>query len=191
MVTSHWIEDNIVSIIIILVIFSFSIYGISKIRKINMFIESCYLKLPIFCRLIFKLNISRYMRMMAILSSNGVNLIRTMDVSTGVVTNLYIKQRLDDAVTLVSEGGSLSSSLSNSRMFSPMTIHMIASGERSGKLDEVLKKITDIQEQEIIEEINVFVILLEPVIMISMASFIFFIVLAIFQPILEMNNLIF
>ncbi|WP_038892315.1 type II secretion system F family protein [Yersinia enterocolitica] len=223
MVTSHWIEDNIVSIIIILVIFSFSIYGISKIRKINMFIESCYLKLPIFGRLIFKLNISRYMRMMAILSSNGVNLIRTMDVSTGVVTNLYIKQRLDDAVTLVSEGGSLSSSLSNSRMFSPlyikqrlddavtlvseggslssslsnsrmfspMTIHMIASGERSGKLDEVLKKITDIQEQEIIEEINVFVILLEPVIMISMASFIFFIVLAIFQPILEMNNLIF
>ncbi|EKN5972389.1 type II secretion system protein F, partial [Yersinia enterocolitica] len=160
-------------------------------RKINMFIESCYLKLPIFGRLIFKLNISRYMRMMAILSSNGVNLIRTMDVSTGVVTNLYIKQRLDDAVTLVSEGGSLSSSLSNSRMFSPMTIHMIASGERSGKLDEVLKKITDIQEQEIIEEINVFVILLEPVIMISMASFIFFIVLAIFQPILEMNNLIF
>lgn len=112
-----------------------------------MFIESCYLKLPIFGRLIFKLNISRYMRMMAILSSNGVNLIRTMDVSTGVVTNLYIKQRLDDAVTLVSEGGSLSSSLSNSRMFSPMTIHMIASGERSGKLDEVLKKITDIQEQ--------------------------------------------
>ncbi|HDL7644903.1 TPA: type II secretion system F family protein [Yersinia enterocolitica] len=191
MVTSHWIEDNIVSIIIILVIFSFSIYGISKIRKIKIFIESCYLKLPIFGRLIFKLNVSRYMRMMEILSSNGVNLIRTMDISTGVVTNLYIKQRLDDAVTLVSEGGSLSSSLSNSGMFSPMTIHMIASGERSGKLDDVLKRIKYIQEQEIIEEINVFVILLEPIIMISMASFIFFIVLAIFQPILEMNNLIF
>lgn len=191
MVTSHWIEDNILSIIIILVIFSFSIYGVSKIRKVNRFIEFCYLKLPILGGLIFKINISRYMRMMEILSSNGVNLIRTMEISTSVVTNLYIKQRLDDAVILVSEGGSLSSSLSNSRIFSPMTIHMIASGERSGKLDGVLKKITDIQEQEIMEEINVFVILLEPVIMIFMASFIFFIVLAIFQPILEMNNLIF
>ncbi|HHX8941705.1 TPA: type II secretion system F family protein [Yersinia enterocolitica] len=189
MVTSHWIENNISSIIIFLVIFS--LYGVSKIRKVNRFIEFFYLKLPIFGSLIFKLNISRYMRMMEILSSNGVNLIRAMDISTSVVTNLYIKQRLDDAVILVSEGGSLSSSLSNSRIFSPMTIHMIASGERSGKLDDILKKITDIQEQEIIEEINVFVILLEPVIMISMASFIFFIVLAIFQPILEMNNLIF
>ncbi|EOV4166944.1 type II secretion system F family protein [Yersinia enterocolitica] len=191
MVASHWIEDNIVSIIIISVIFLFSIYGISKVRKINMFIEFCYLKSPIFGSLIFKTNISRYMRMMEILSSNGVNLIRAMDISTSVVTNLYIKQRLDDAAILVSEGGSLSSALSNSHIFSPMTIHMITSGERSGKLDDVLKKITDIQEQEIIEEINVFVILLEPVIMISMASFIFFIVLAIFQPILEMNNLIF
>ncbi|HEN3660302.1 TPA: type II secretion system F family protein, partial [Yersinia enterocolitica] len=98
--------------------------------------------LPIFGSLIFKLNISRYMRMMEILSSNGVSLIRAMDISTSVVTNLYIKQRLDDAVILVSEGDSLSSSLSNSRIFSPMTIHMIASGERSGKLDDILKKIT-------------------------------------------------
>ncbi|ENE9916129.1 type II secretion system F family protein, partial [Yersinia enterocolitica] len=133
MVTSHWIENNILSIIIFLVIFLFSLYGVSKIRKVNRLIEFFYLKLPIFGSLIFKLNISRYMRMMEILSSNGVNLIRAMDISTSVVTNLYIKQRLDDAVILVSEGGSLSSSLSNSRIFSPMTIHMIASGERSGK----------------------------------------------------------
>lgn len=140
MVTSHWIENNILSIIIFLVIFLFSLYGVSKIRKVNRFIEFFYLKLPIFGSLIFKLNISRYMRMMEILSSNGVNLIRAMDISTSVVTNLYIKQRLDDAVILVSEGDSLSSSLSNSRIFSPITIHMIASGERSGKLDDILKK---------------------------------------------------
>lgn len=141
--------------------------------------------------LIFKINVSRYLRMMEILSSNGVNLIRSMDISTSVVTIFYIKQRLDNAAILVSEGGSLSLSLSNTHIFSPMTIHMIASGERSGTLDAVLRKITDVQEQEIIEEINVLVMLLEPIIMIFMATFIFFIVLAIFQPILEMNNLIF
>lgn len=57
MVISYWIEDNIVFIIIILVIFLFSIYGIFKIRKINIFIEFCYLKLFIFGCLIFKLNV--------------------------------------------------------------------------------------------------------------------------------------
>ncbi|HHL2560530.1 TPA: type II secretion system F family protein [Yersinia enterocolitica] len=190
-VTSHWIDENILSIIIVSVIFLLSLYGISKIRKINMFFEGFYLKLPMLGNLIFKINISRYLRMMEVLSSNGVNLIRAMSISTSVVANLYIKQRLDDAVILVSEGGSLSSSLLNSHVFSSMTIHMIASGERSGNLDAVLRKITDLQEQEIIEEINIFVILLEPVIMMFMAAFIFFIVLAIFQPILEMNNLIF
>lgn len=191
MVTSHWLEENILSIIIVLVVFLFGIYNASKIRKINVFFEICYLKLPILGGLIFKVNVSRYLRMMGILNSNGVNLIRSMDISTSVVTNFYIKQRLDDATILVSEGSSLSLSLSNTHIFSPMTIHMIASGERSGTLDAVLRKIIDVQEQEIIEEINVLVILLEPIIMIFMATFIFFIVLAIFQPILEMNNLLF
>uniref|UniRef100_UPI001643F913 type II secretion system F family protein n=1 Tax=Yersinia rochesterensis TaxID=1604335 RepID=UPI001643F913 len=103
---------------------------------------------------------------------------------------IYIKQGLENAAKLVSEGGSLSSSLANSNGFSPMILHMIISGERSGTLDVILDKITDIQEQELIDNINIFVILLEPVIMILMAGFIFFIVLAIFQPILEMNSLI-
>ncbi|WP_174848550.1 type II secretion system F family protein [Yersinia artesiana] len=191
MATSHWVKDNILFITAILVISLLGLYGMSKVRKINMFFEYWYLKLPMLGNLILKVNISRYLKMMEILTSNGVNLIRAMGISTSVVTNLYIKQRLDNAVMLVSEGDSFSSSLSISRVFSPMTIHMIASGERSGELDAILKKIADMQEQEIIEEINIFVILLEPVILLFMAAFIFFIVLAIFQPILEINNLIF
>lgn len=148
------------------------------------------LKTPFLGKAIFILNISRYLRLMTILSSNGVNLIKSMEISSSVVTNLYIKQGLENAAKLVSEGGSLSSSLANSNGFSPMILHMIISGERSGTLDVILEKITDIQEQELIDNINIFVILLEPVIMILMAGFIFFIVLAIFQPILEMNSLI-
>ena len=190
-ITSHWVEDNILSIIIALVVFLSGIYGVSKIKKIRIISESYYLKLPILGKFISKLNVSRYIKMMEILNSNGVNLITTMEISTSVITNLYIKQKLNNAVILVSEGGSLSSSLSNSQIFPPMIIHMIVSGERSGRLDAILKKIADIQEQEIVEEINMFVILLEPTIMILMASFVFFIVLAIFQPILEMNDLIF
>ena len=191
MITSHWIEDNISSVVMVLVVLLLGFYSALKIKKIKVLFECYYLKLPIFGGFISKLNISRYLRMMEILNSNGVNLIGAMEISTTVVTNLYIKQRLNDAVILVGEGESLSYSLSNSHMFSPMTIHMIVSGERSGKLDFVLKKITDTQEQEIIEKINTFVMLLEPIIMIFMASFVFFIVLAIFQPMLEMNNLIF
>ena len=71
-----------------------------------------------------------------------------------------------------------------------MIIHMIASGERTGYLYFMLEKVTDVQENELMDKINIFVTLLEPAIMIFMAAFILFIVLSIFQPILQINNLI-
>ncbi|QHB33754.1 type II secretion system protein F [Yersinia canariae] len=190
MVSSYWLEDNILFIIAGFAVLFMGGYGISKMKKINILFEYYYLKLPILGNTLFKLNISRYLRMMAILNSNGVSLIKTMEISGGVVTNLYIKQQLECALKLVSEGGSLSVSLANSHVFSPMISHMIASGERSGKLDIILEKITGMLEQDIVDQINIFIILLEPIIMLFMAGFIFFIVLAIFQPILEMNDLI-
>jgi general secretion pathway protein F len=67
---------------------------------------------------------------------------------------------------------------------------MIASGERTGKLDLMLEKVTDVQENELMDKVNIFVTLLEPVIMVFMAAFILFIVLSIFQPILQINNMI-
>ncbi|CNH61931.1 general secretion pathway protein [Yersinia thracica] len=189
-VTSHWVKDNILLITVIFIITFLGGYGVSKIKKINILFECYYLKIPFLGKIIFILNISRYLRMMTILNSNGVCLIKAMEISSSVITNLYIKHGLENAAKLVSEGGSLSSSLAHSNGFSPMILHMIISGERSGMLDVVLEKITDIQEQELTDHINIFVILLEPIIMIFMAVFVFFIVLAMFQPILEMNSLI-
>ncbi|CNE88055.1 general secretion pathway protein [Yersinia rohdei] len=190
MTVSYWLKDNLLLIFIALIMLFIVANLMSKIKMIKIFIERNYLKIPVLGQVITKINISRYLRMMAILNSNGVEIIQSMKVSSTVLTNGYIKKQLTDSIRLVSEGGSFSSSLSDSRVFSPMILHMISSGERSGQLDVFLEKITDIQEQELIGNMDIFISLLEPVIMIFMAVFVFFIVLSIFQPILEMNNLI-
>lgn len=127
---------------------------------------------------------------MFILASNGIDLIKAMEISCSVVTNLYVKSKLEVATRLVSEGGSVSSSLANGNIFPPMVLHMISSGERSGRLEFILDKIAESQEQELLHQINILMILLEPIIMLFMAVFIFLIVLSIFQPMLEMNNLV-
>ncbi|CNL13572.1 general secretion pathway protein [Yersinia frederiksenii] len=190
MVFSYWVKDNSLIIIIIsslfLVLFNLAI----RVKKINLFFDGFYLKVPMLGKTISRLNIVRYLRMMAILSSNGVSLIKSMKISNGVLTNQYIKQQLLNSVTSVSEGDSLSSSLASCQVFSPIILHLISSGERSGQLNMILERVTDIQEQELMDQIGIFTTLLEPMIMIFMAGFVFFIVLAIFQPILEMNNLI-
>lgn len=186
MTVSYWLKDNLLLILIALIMLFIVVNLMSKIKIIKIFIERKYLKVPVLGQVITKINISRYLRMMAILNSNGVEIIQSIKVSSTVLTNGYIKKQLTDSIRLVSEGGSFSSSLSDSGVFSPM----ISSGERSGQLDIFLEKITDIQEQELIGLMDIFIALLEPVIMIFMAGFVFFIVLSIFQPILEMNNLI-
>lgn len=190
MVSSFWVKDNALFYIFISFLF-FVLFNLSlRINKVNFFIDGCCLKIPVIGKVISQLNISRYLRMMAILSSNGISLIKAMKISNTALTNQYIKQQLLNSIKLVSEGDSLSSSLASCRGFSPMILHLISSGERSGKLDAILERITFIQEQDLIGQIDIFITLLEPIIMILMAGFIFFIVLAIFQPILEMNNLI-
>ncbi|OVZ90018.1 type II secretion system protein F [Yersinia kristensenii] len=189
-VSSHWFEENVLFVMTAFVAFFLGVYGVSKIKNISMFFGFYYLKLPVLGKVIFELNISRYLRMMTVLNSNSVGLIKSMEISGAIVTNLYIKKQLENSVKLVSEGSSLSVSLANSHVFSPMVLHMVASGERSGQLNVILGKITDMQEQDLVNKISIFVTLLEPIIILFMAVFILFIVLAIFQPILEMNSMI-
>lgn len=190
MAVSDGVKNNISSILALTIIVVIAINRASKVKRLSELFEYYCLKIPLVGGCIIRLNISRYLRTLTILNSNSVNLMQAIKISNSVLTNGYIKKQLLNSAKLVSEGASLSSSLAFSRVFSPMIIYMIASGERTGKLDLMLEKVTDVQENELMDKINIFVTLLEPVIMVFMAAFILFIVLSIFQPILQINNMI-
>ncbi|CNH52206.1 type II secretion system F family protein [Yersinia pekkanenii] len=187
---SHCMNNNTFLIISIIIIGWVGLTKFLKIKSVKEFLDCHYLKLPMLGKAIFRLNISRYLRTLTILTSNGISLIQAMKISNAVLTNLYIKKQLINSSKLVSEGGDLTSSLALSRVFPPIILHIISSGERSGKLEIMLEKATVIQEDELIIQINIFITLLEPIIMVFMATFILFIVLATFQPILQVNSLI-
>lgn len=175
-----------------LTFFSFGV-GINRafrVSEVSYLWHRYYLKLPILGRLSLALNMSRYLRTLSILISNGVPLVKSMNVSSALISNYYLKEKLLISTRLVCEGCSLSFSLERCRVLSPMIVHMITSGERSGKLNSMLERVSLIQEDELTVRINFFIALLEPVIILFMASFIFFIILAIIQPIIEINNLI-
>ncbi|MFW5394239.1 type II secretion system F family protein, partial [Yersinia sp. 2544 StPb PI] len=103
------------------------------------------------------MNISRYLRTLTILNGNNVDLIQAIKISNSALTNEYIKSQLKSTAKLINEGSSLSSSLTISRVFSPMIIHMIASGEQTGTLDVMLEKVTAVQEDELMVKINIFI----------------------------------
>ncbi|MBS0056382.1 type II secretion system F family protein [Yersinia sp. Marseille-Q3913] len=186
---SYCLKNNMLLIVIMAVALWVGLNRVLKIKSIRYLFECYYLKVPVLGKAISRVNISRYLKTLTVLISNGISLIPAMKISNQVITNYRIKEELINSTKLVSEGNSLSSSLSISRIFSPMILHIISSGECSGKLDVMLKKVTAIQEEEFVTQINIFITLLEPIVMIIMAAFIFIIVLAVFEPILQISSL--
>jgi len=161
-----------------------------KNEKNKIVAHNSILKLPIFGRLVRNMNSARFMQTLSILTSSGVPILDALKISSNVITNLPMKKAIEETTIRVSEGESISMSLSQTGLFPSLMIHMIGSGENSGRLDEMLDRATSNQEQEVENTINILLGIMQPLTVIIMAMIVLLIVLAILLPIFEINNLI-
>lgn len=148
------------------------------------------LRLPLLGRLLRGLNTARMASTLAILVGSGVPLLNALQAACGVVSNLPMKRALEDAAQKVREGMGLSRALGTSKLFPPILIHLIGSGESSGKLDAMLQRAAIQQEQEVGGFVAVLTSLLEPLLILAMGAIVLLIVLAILMPIIEMNQMV-
>ncbi len=148
------------------------------------------LRLPVVGALVRGLNTARLAATLAILVGSRVPLLASLRAGAGVVSNLPMKHALEDAAVRVQEGASLSRSLGASRLFPPLMVHMIASGESSGRLGEMLERTATQSTRELERRIAAFVALLEPLLIIAMGGIVLAIVLAILLPIFELNQIV-
>lgn len=148
------------------------------------------LRLPVLGRFVRDANAARLASTLAILANSGVPLLAALQAGAGVVTNLPLRRAVEDAARMVREGASLSRSLGRGRLFPPAMIHLIASGEASGKLGQMLDQSARQQSQMMQQRLAVLTGLLEPLLILAMGAIVLVIVLAILMPIFEMNQLI-
>lgn len=147
------------------------------------------LRLPVVGRMVRGLNAARLASTLAILSGSGVPLLASLQTASGVVSNLPMRRALEEASKKVREGVGLSRALAGTGLFPPILIHLIASGEASGRLDAMLDRAAIQQEQEIGSYLAVLVSLLEPALILIMGVVVLTVVLAILMPIIEMNQM--
>ena len=152
--------------------------------------HSTLLRLPIIGRLSRGVNTARFTRTLSILAGSGVPILDALKISAEVIENLPMRDAVLEATLRVREGASISKSLDLSKLFPPMMIHLISSGEAGGRLEEMLSRAAAGQEREVDGIIAALLGVLQPLLIVIMGAIVLTIVLAILLPIFEINNLI-
>jgi general secretion pathway protein F len=148
------------------------------------------LKAPLFGPLMLLIAVTRFARTLATLLSGGVPILRAMEITKNVLGNAELEQVIDDARNSVREGESIAVPLKRSGRFPPIVVHMIAIGERSGQLEEMLENVATAYEVQVENRITAMTALLEPLIIVVMGIVVGSIAFSIIMPILKINQLV-
>jgi general secretion pathway protein F len=148
------------------------------------------LRIPIVRTLTRGINTARFTQTLSILAGSGVPILDSLRIASQVVVNVPMREAVEEASLRIREGAMISKSLAASKLFPPMTVHLIASGEASGRLQDMLSRAASNQEREVDGLISTLLGIMQPLLVIIMAVIVLLIVLAILLPIFEINNLI-
>jgi general secretion pathway protein F len=147
------------------------------------------LRAPIFGSVSRNIAVSRFARTLSTLLRSGVPLLTALDIVKNVMGNTRFVQVIDEARDSIREGESIAAPLKRSGEFPPLVHHMVAVGERSGALEEMLATVADTYESQVEASINALTSLLEPVMIVTMGVVVAFIVFSVLMPILQINSL--
>ena len=183
---SNWGMYIFIALVIAFICFQYSL----KKDAFRLAVHKKILSTPFISKLSKGMNTARFASTLSILNSSGVPLVDAIRISGEVLSNDCLKQSIMDAAVMVSEGSSLTNSLEKTGYFPPMMLHMIASGESSGELDQMLERTAKNQENDLEGLISAIVGLFEPLMLLVMGVVVLIIVLAIMLPILSMSNIV-
>jgi general secretion pathway protein F len=148
------------------------------------------LKLPLIGEVARMVSISRLASTLATMLGSGVQLLDALDVSKRVMNNRVLEATVEEARRNIREGETIADPLKRSGEFPALATHMIAVGEKSGEIEEMLRRIGQIYDAEVDRVIARFTSLLEPIMILVMGVLVFFIVIAILLPIFEMGQMV-
>ena len=148
------------------------------------------LKMPIFGPLFHKAALSRFARTLSVLSRSGVPILQSLDIVTETVGNELIGRAVKDLQAGVKEGESIAGPLSRHEVFPPMVVQMMAVGEETGALDELLEKIADFYDEEVEATVESLTSLIEPLMIAVVGGAVGAIVICLYLPLFNIINLI-
>lgn len=151
-------------------------------------IDSILFRLPVMGDLIGKISIARFSRTFGTLLKAGVPMLTALDVVKETAGNAVVADSVDKVYNEVRQGGSLSKPMVKSKIFPPMVTQMIAVGEETGRLDEMLSKVADFYDMEVENAVEAFTSLLEPIMVVGIGGIVGSVVIGMYLPIFTVIN---
>ena len=187
--SSDFIQHWGVQLLVLLVILMYLVRCLLSKPNLRLKWDKKIIGMPLIGKITRGLNTARFARTLSICTSSAIPILDGMRVAVDVMSNKYVKQQVLLAADNVREGSSLRKALEQTKLFPPMMLHMIASGEQSGELESMLTRSADNQDASFESTVNIALGIFTPALIALMAGLVLFIVMATLMPILEMNNL--
>lgn len=178
---------------LMLIVLGGSIYGFQRWRKTEsgrLQWHKFVLRVPIFGRLNLLVAVARFARTLSTLLASGVPLLTAMDIVKNVLGNALLEGVVATAIGSIREGESIAEPLKRSGEFPPMVTHMIAIGERTGQLEQMLENVSRAYEADVETKVVALTSLLEPIMIVFLGGIVGFIAMAILMPLVQMNQLV-
>lgn len=187
---SHFLHAYGIWVIVALVIAFFAWRRMLRKPDVRRRWDAYKLRLPLIGRLVRGINTAQFTRTLSILAGSGVPVLEALRIAGEVVVNLPMREAVEEAAARVREGASINQSLAKSGLFPPMAVHLIASGEASGKLDSMLERAAISQERELETLTGTLLGIMEPGLILVMGLIVLLIVLGILLPIFDLDQMV-
>ena len=187
---SEWMQRW--GLFLLIITFTFFLILLRLFKKISFRLrwDKMLLSLPVISKMTKDMNAARFARTMSGLVDSGTPILTALEVSSHTLQNSFMQKAVIDASLKVREGLTINNALRDANVFPQIVVQMISGGEVSGDLSGMLAKSAEYLEEEFSSSIDIFLSLLEPLIIILLAGVILLIIGAIFMPILQLNTLI-
>jgi len=152
--------------------------------------DTFLLRVPLFGRLNLLVAVARFTRTLSTLLSSGVQLLKAMEIGKNVLENVRLQNVVAEAIGSIREGESIAEPLKRSKAFPPMVTHMIAVGEKSGQLEQMLENVSRAYEADVETRVAALTSLLEPLMIVILGGMVAFIAMSILMPLIQMNQLV-
>jgi type II secretion system protein F len=190
MAISYFLRDYWMFAVLGLVALIFAFTRVVATAAGRRVVDRLKIRIPGFGDIIRKNAVSRFTRTLGTLLKSGVAILGALDISKAAMANVVLMEDIDEASAGIKQGKGLAEILRSSRYFPAMVIDMIAVGEESGNLDEVLINVADSYDMQVERAVRVFISLFEPALLLVMATVVGFIVIAMLLPVFTLSSMV-